>query len=564
MSKNTLRSGGKILVDALKIHGVDKVFCVPGESYLDALNAFYDVQNSIEVVVCRQEGGAAFMAEAYGKLTGKPGICFVTRGPGATNASIGIHTAYQDSTPLILFIGQAARGVLGREAFQEVDFKQFFAPLCKWAEQVYDAKRLPEIISRAFQVAVSGRPGPVVISLPEDVLTDHVITADTNAYQLVSPAPTPDDIKKFFELLQKSQKPFILLGGSSWTESSVEKIQQFSQKFHLPVGTSFRHQHLYPNHAPNYAGDVGIGINPLLMKRIKESDLIIVIGDRLGEMTTNDYTLLIPPVSHQKLVHVYPSGDELNRVYQANLAIFSTAENFVSALSNFNFTYKNNTKESTIQANQEYHSYAKTDVINAGNIQLAKIMEYMRKKLPNDAIVTNGAGNYAGWIHRFFPFHLFRTQLAPTSGAMGYGLPSAVAAKLIHPQRIVVSVNGDGCFLMNGQELATAVRYQLPMIILVVNNGMYGTIRMHQEREYPGRVIGTDLFNPDFVALAKAYGGEGYLVKQTDEFFSAFDKALKATRPVLIEIKIDPEAISARSSLSQIREQALKKNLEKK
>lgn len=564
MSENNLRSGGKILVDALKIHGVGKVFCVPGESYLDALNAFYDVQDSIQVVVCRQEGGAAFMAEAYGKLTGKPGICFVTRGPGATNASIGVHTAYQDSTPMILFIGQAARGVLGREAFQEVDFKQFFAPLCKWAEQVYDAKRLPEIISRAFQIAVSGRPGPVVISLPEDVLTDHVTTTDTNAYRFVNPAPNPEDIKKFVELLQNSQKPFVLLGGSSWTESSIEKIQQFCQKFHLPVGTSFRHQHLYPNQASNYAGDVGIGINPLLMKRIKESDLMIVIGDRLGEMTTNDYTLLTPPVPQQKLVHVYPSGEELNRVYQANLGIFSTAENFVSAISKLSLTFKNNMNESTAAANQEYKSYSKPDVTNAGNVQLAKIMGYMRKKLPDDAIVTNGAGNYAGWIHRFFPFYRFRTQLAPANGAMGYGLPSAVAAKLIHPQRIVVSVNGDGCFLMNGQELATAVRYQLPMIILIINNGMYGTIRMHQEREYPGRVIGTDLFNPDFVALAKAYGAEGYLVQQTDEFFIAFDHALTANKPVLIEVKIDPEAISARASLSQIRDQAIKKSQEKK
>jgi len=557
ISHPNLRSGGKILVDALCLHGVDKIFCVPGESYLDALDALHDVQSQIELVVCRQEGGAAFMAESYGKLTGKPGICFVTRGPGATNASIGVHTAYQDSTPMILFIGQASTAVLGREAFQEIDFKQFFSPISKWAEQVYDAKRLPEIISRAFNTAISGRPGPVVISLPEDILTSLVETKDTAPYQFISPAPSLADIQTFQQLLEDSQRPFILLGGSTWSEMAAEQIHHFCYKYDLPVGTSFRHQHLFQHHHSCYAGDVGIGINPNLQKRVQDSDLIVVVGDRLGEMTTSDYTLLNPPVSKQKLIHIYPTADEINRVYQANLGIVSTASNFVQSISGLVIKKKKHWPDLCKQAHQDYLAYSDPNVTNPGPVQLAKIISSLRKNLPSHAIITNGAGNYAGWIHRFFRFSKYRSQLAPNNGAMGYGLPSAIAAKILNPSTPVISVNGDGCFLMNGQELATAVRYNLPIIILIINNNMYGTIRMHQEREYPGRVIGTDLYNPNFVALAKAYGADGYLVTQTDQFEGIFKESLNNTKPTIIEIKIDPEAINTRTSLSAIRESAI-------
>ncbi len=550
------RSGGQLLVDALKVHGVDMAFCVPGESYLAALDALHDAR-SIRLIVCRQEGGAANMAEAYGKLTGRPGICFVTRGPGAANAAIGVHTALQDSTPMILFVGQVARDQVEREAFQEVDFRRMFGPLAKWVAEIGDARRIPELVSQAFHRAVAGRPGPVVLALPEDMLTDRVAAADSGPYKVVRPHPGAADMRRLGELLRAARRPFVILGGGGWSAAAAADFGAFAAANELPVGTSFRCQDLLDNRHDNFVGDVGIGINPALAERIRRCDLLLAVGARLGEMTTSGYTLLRVPVPEQTLVHVHAGAEELGRVYQAALPINSGMAEFAAAAKALPAIRPAPWSEWTAAARADYLAYIAPQS-GPGRLQLAEIVAYLRRRLPAETIVTNGAGNYTAWMHRYYQYRGFRTQLGPTSGAMGYGLPAAVAAKAVHPDRPVVCFAGDGCFLMSGQELATAVQYALPIVVIVVNNGMYGTIRMHQEREYPGRVVGTDLVNPDFAAYARAFGAHGETVEETAAFAPAFERAMAAGRPALIELRVDPEAITPRASLSDIRAAAYK------
>jgi acetolactate synthase-1/2/3 large subunit len=543
------RTGGEALIEALKIHGADHAFCVPGESYLAALDALYGARDTIRLITCRQEGGAANMAEAYGKLTGKPGICFVTRGPGATNASIGVHTAFQDSTPMILFIGQADQSMLDREAFQEVDFRAMFTPLAKWAAEIRDPNRIPEYIARAFHTAVSGRPGPVVLSLPEDVLFGECSAPATKPYVKSEPPPARADLEKFARLLASAKSPLLMLGGPGWNAQAIEDAKIFAQNFDLPVCTSFRAKDRFDNTHRNYCGDVGIGADPKLIRRLKESDLLIVIGARLGEMTTDGYTR-IP--ANQTLIHVHPGADELNRVYQADLSVLSGVAPFLREAAALSAPRDIAWREATEAARADFEAWARP-VEAPGAVNPSDIFAWLNKHLPADAILANGAGNYAGWLHRFYLYRGFPTLLGPTSGAMGYGVPASVAAKLVHPERTVVSCAGDGCFLMNGQELATAVQYDAAIIVLVFDNGIYGTIRMHQEREYPGHVIGTDLKNPDFVALARSYGALGFHVKRTDDFAQAFYEAQHSKRPALIHISVDPEAISPTTTLSKLR-----------
>jgi len=558
MSKRTnSRTGGQLLVDALKIHGVDLAFGVPGESYLAVLDALYDARDTIRLITCRQEGGAANMAEAYGKLTGRPGICFVTRGPGATNASIGVHTAFQDSTPMILFVGQVARDQVEREAFQEVDYRRMFAPLAKWAAQIDDPARVPELVSQAFHRAVAGRPGPVVIALPEDMLTATADVADAGPYKTVRPHPGPEELQAMRALLAEAERPFLLLGGGGWDAGAVRDIAAFAEANGLPVGVSFRCQDLIDNAHKNYAGHVGIGPHPALAAQVKEADVLLVVGARLGEMTTGGYTLLDVPVPKQTLIHVHAGAEELGRVYQPALAINAGMAQFAAAARALPPVDPARWAARTAQAHKDYLATLAHEG-HAGALQMPAVMKVLRERLPPDAILSNGAGNYTTWLHRFYQYRTFRTQLAPTSGAMGYGLPAAVAAKAVHPDRTVVCFAGDGCFLMNGQELATAMQYGLAIIVIVVNNGMYGTIRMHQEREYPTRVHGTDLANPDFAALARAYGAFGEKVETTEQFAPAFERAVASGKPALLELRLDPEAITPRLSLSQIRDNALK------
>ena len=552
------RTGGEALVEALKIHGSTHAFCVPGESYLAVLDALYGARETIELVTCRQEGGAANMAEAYGKLTGRPGICFVTRGPGATNASIGVHTAFQDSTPMILFIGQAAQSHLDREAFQEVDFKAMFAPLSKWAAEIREADRIPEYVARAFHVATSGRPGPVVLSLPEDVLTAPCKAPPTRPYQKSEPQATREAVRRMHAMLMRAADPFLILGGPGWNDDAIADIRKFAEALDLPVVTSFRAKDRFDNGHEHYCGDLGIGAAPSLVARIERSDLLLVVGARLGEMTTNGYTRLEAPTPKQTLIHVHPSADELNRVYQADFAIPASVGSFARLAAEITAPVRVPWRTTRRDARVEYEAFAKP-VTAPGDVNPSEIFAWLSKRLPADAILANGAGNYAGWLHRFYRYRGYPTLLGPTSGAMGYGVPAAVAAKLLHPERIVVAAAGDGCFLMNGQELATAVQYNAAIIILVFDNGMYGTIRMHQERDYPAHVIGTELQNPDFVALAQAYGADAWLVTRTEEFAPAFEKALRAGRPSLLHIRVDPEAISPTATLTKLRESAKKK-----
>ena len=546
------RTGGQALVEALKIHGTTHVFCVPGESYLAALDALYDAKDSIRLITCRHESGAANMAEAYGKLTGRPGICFVTRGPGAANAAIGVHTAFQDSTPMILFVGQAAQSMRDREAFQEVDFPAMFAPLAKWAAEIRDANRIPEYVARAFHTAVSGRPGPVVLSLPEDVLSGECSAPRTRAYQKSEAMATRDMVQRMRAMLMTSAKPFLILGGPGWNANAIADARHFAEIFDLPVATSFRAKDRFDNTYNNYCGDLGISADPSLVARIQASDLLLVIGARLGEMTTDGYTRITAPNPKQKLIHVHPSADELNRVYQADLAIVSDVAPFLRVAAELSTPINVNWRAFRREARGAYESWSKP-VSAPGEVNPADIFAWLNNRLPGDAIIANGAGNYAGWLHRFYLYRGYPTLLGPTSGAMGYGVPAAIAAKLLYPGRTVVACAGDGCFLMSGQELATAVQYDAAIIVLVFDNSMYGTIRMHQEREYPGRVIGTDLKNPDFVALAHAYGAAAFHVKRTADFPQAFREAEAAKKPALIHISVDPEAISPTTTLSKLR-----------
>lgn len=552
----TTRTGGQVLIDALKIHGVDRVFCVPGESYLAALDALHDAADAIDLVVCRQEGGAAYMAEAHGKLTGKPGVCFVTRGPGATNAAVGVHTAFQDSTPMLLFIGQVARDQVEREAFQELDYRRVFGQMAKWVVEIDDATRIPELVSQAFHRAVNGRPGPVVVALPEDMLTDLVEVADTPAYKRVEAYPGPGQLDDLVALLKTAMRPMVVAGGGGWTSRAVADLRAFSEAFALPVAASFRCQDLFDNTHTNYAGDLGLAAGPKLIQRMKDCDVLISIGARLGEMTTGAYTLIDIPVPKQTLVHVHPGSDELGRVYHATLPINAGVGAFLSLASRLTPEAAPAWKDWTAAAHADYLENLKHPQ-TPGDVQMGDVMAWLRDHLAEDAILTTGAGNYSAWAHRFYQYRSFRTQLGPTNGSMGYGVPAAIAAKLADRNRTVVAFAGDGCFLMNGQELATAVQYGANVIFLVINNGMYGTIRMHQERSYPGRVSGTQLTNPDFAALARSYGLHGETVEKTADFADAFKRCEASGKPSLIEVRIDPEALTVKMSLSQIRDQAI-------
>jgi acetolactate synthase I/II/III large subunit len=551
-----IRTGGQVLIDQLKIHGVDTAYCVPGESYLAALDAFYDVQNEIRLVVCRQEGGAAYMADAYGKLTGKPGVCFVTRGPGATNASVGVHTAFQDSTPMILFIGQVPRAHGERGAFQEMDFRRMYNQLAKWVAQIEDPGRIPEFVARAFSLATSGRPGPVVLALPEDVLREQVAVADAEPYKTVQAHPGAVDMARLREMLAAAKRPIMLLGGTTWTADAVRDITTFAEANQLAVAVSFRRQDRFDNLHSCYAGDLGIGPNPKLATRVRDADLVIAVGPRLTESMTSRYTLLEPPKPRQSLVHVYAGAEELGRVYQADLPIHAGMPQFAAAAKTLRPVDSSRWAASTETAHQDYIDYSAA-IPNPGAVQLAEIIASLRATLPPDTIITNGAGNYSGWVHRFWRYREYGTQLAPTSGSMGYGVPAGVAAAILNPERAVLSFSGDGCFLMNGQEIATAIQYRARPIFFVVNNGMYGTIRMHQEREYPTRVSGTMLTNPDFAALGRAYGLHGETIERTEDFAAAFERARMAGRAAIIELRLDPEAISTRVSLSKLREISL-------
>ena len=554
------RHGGKILADALAGHGVRAAFGVPGESFLPVLDGLHDLKERLKFVICRQEGGASYMAEAYAKLTGEPGVLFVTRGPGATNGSVGVHTAFQDSSPMLVLVGQVGTDFVEREAFQEIDYRRMYGPLTKWVSQIDRAERIPEYVSHAFHVATSGRPGPVLLALPEDMLFSEAAVADAPCYRAPKAAPAPADLQELERLLGAAKNPLVLVGGGGWTSRAIEALRAWAERTGVPVAASFRCQDYFDNRHACYAGDVGIGLNPKLAQRVKEADLLLVIGARLGEMTTSGYTLLEVPVPRQKLVHVHAGAEELGRVYQATLPIVSNYEEFVLALSSLNL--HSNWKENTKDIHRSYLEWNKP-VPMPGALHYGEVIAWLSDNLPEDAIVTNGAGNFASWLHRHFRYKGWRggarTQLAPTSGSMGYSVPAAVAAKILHPRRTVVAIAGDGEFLMNGQELATAAQYGAPIVVLVVNNGMYGTIRMHQEREFPARVSGTELKNPDFAAYARAFGGHGETVERTAEFAPAFERAVASGKPAVVELRIDPEAITPTATLSGLRAAALKK-----
>ncbi|ASY63732.1 Acetolactate synthase large subunit [Sinorhizobium sojae CCBAU 05684] len=546
-----MKTGGQLVVEALVANGVKRVSCVPGESYLAVLDALYDTD--IDVVVCRQEGGAAMMADAWGRLTGEPGICMVTRGPGATNASAGLHVARQDSTPMILFIGQVQRDAREREAFQEIEYRRAFTEVAKWVGEIDDPARIPEFVTRAFAVATSGRPGPVVLTLPEDMLTESADAPAARAYQPVESHPGPAQIARLEALISEAKRPIAILGGTRWTAGSVAEFERFAERWHLPVGCSFRRQMLFDHLHPVYAGDVGIGINPALAEEIRQADLVLLVGGRFSEMPSSSYTLIDVPYPKQRLVHVHPDPSELGRVYRPDLAIAASPRDFVAALENVKPAAEPAWSARTAAMHAAYLRWSTPPETGPGDVQMGPIMNWIEANTAPDTIFTNGAGNYATWLHRFHRFRRYGTQAAPASGSMGYGLPAAVAAQHLHPDREVICFAGDGCFLMHGQEFATAIRYRLPIIVLVINNGIYGTIRMHQEREYPGRVSATDLTNPDFAALARAYGGHGETVERTEEFAEAFRRARASGKPAIIEIKLDPEAITPTRTLTEIR-----------
>jgi acetolactate synthase-1/2/3 large subunit len=541
------RAGGKLLADQLAVHGTEIAFCVPGESYLDLLDGLYG--SPIRLITCRHEASAANMAEAYGKLTGRPGVCMVTRGPGATHAAVGVHTAFQDSTPLILLVGQVSSAQEEREAFQEVDYRRMFGPLAKWVAQIDRVDRIPEFVARAYATACSGRPGPVVLALPEDMLAASSDAADAPRFRRVQPSPAPADIDALRELLAGSARPFAIVGGGGWTPAAAAGMRTFLEANELPAGAAFRRQDAIDNDSPSYAGDVGIGINPALAARVREADLLLVVGPRLGEMTTSGYTLLDVPKPTQTLVHVHPGAEELGRVYQAALPILAGMEQFATAVRDLRVPPV--WGSATTQARSEYEAWQRHEPM-PGPSDLGEVVATLRARLPA-AIVCNGAGNHTVWVHRFWRFHDYPSQLAPTSGAMGYGVPAAVAAKALHPERDVICFSGDGDFLMSGQELATAVQHDLPIVVIVVDNGMYGTIRMHQERHFPGRVVGTDLVNPDFAAFARAFGAHGETVERTEDFSGALERALDARLPAVISVRIDPDAITPRTTLAAIR-----------
>jgi acetolactate synthase-1/2/3 large subunit len=568
---STSQPAGHLIVECLIEQGMEIVFGVPGESFLAVLDGFHAYRDRARFIVNRQEGGAAFMAEAHGKLTGRPGVCFVTRGPGATNASIGVHNAFQDSTPLVLFVGDVGSDFRDREAFQEVDYGSFFGPstkgFAKRVERIDDANRIPEYVARAFSTAMNGRPGPVVLVLPEDMLRTQTASRPLPRVDAVQPWSDPGSLRTLRELLLQSQRPLVIAGGGGWTTQAAQALQRFAENWRLPVANAFRFQDTFDNHHPLYAGDVGIAINPKLAQRVKDSDLIIAIGPRLGEMTTGGYTLLEAPKARQKLVHIHASAEELNRVYQADLAInagMSAAARSLEVLSAPNTLPW---EEWAAQAHADYEANLEPQALAGmpaetprGPVDMAEVVALLQKHLPPDAAITNGAGNFASWAHRYFRYHGLAkgstTQLAPTSGAMGYGVPAGIAANLA-TGRVAFTIAGDGDFLMTGQELATASQHGGKSIIVLLNNGMFGTIRMHQEREYPERTSGTALRNPDFCGLARAYGYAAERVTETAQFEAALLRALAADTGTLIEIPLDPEVITTRGTLASITRAAL-------
>jgi acetolactate synthase-1/2/3 large subunit len=551
--KDNLRSAAEVLVDQLRIHGVRHVFCVPGESYLAVLDAFHD--SDLTVTVCRQEAGAAIMAEAVGKVTGRPGVCFVTRGPGATNAAHGIHIARQDSTPLVMFVGQVVRETREREAFQELDYRAVFGSMAKWATEIDDAARVPEIVSRVFHTAANGRPGPVVVAIPEDMLVERIAVDDAPPFSAIETSPGLDEMQKFAELLAAARAPVAVLGGSRWSQEACDRMARFAERYKLPVCTTFRRGHLFDQTHSCYAGDLGIGPNPKLLERIKSSDLVIVIGGRLGELPSQHYTLFDIPRPQHPFVHVHPGAEELGRVYSPHLAINATPTAFTAALETRKFSRA--AAGEAKAANADYRAWTDKPTEQPGAVNFGAVMIWLRENLARDAFLCNGAGNYAAWIHRFFRFRRFAQQVAPASGSMGYGVPAAVAMKRLHPEHQVICIAGDGDFLMNGQEFATAVQYDLPFTTIVFDNGMYGTIRMHQEREYPGRISATDLRNPDFAAYARAFGGFGVSVERTEDFPAAFRAAEASGKPAIVRLAIDPEAITPGTTLAKIRARAV-------
>ncbi len=551
------RSGGRAVVDALKGHGVDTVFHLPGESFTAILDALYDERNHMRLITCRHESAAANMAEAYGKLTGRPGVCVVTRSPGASHASVGVNIAFQDSTPMILLVGQADRAVLGREGFQEIDVGAMFGWTAKWAVEAESADRVPEILSRAFAVACSGRPGPVVVSLPRDVLNETTRVPDPGVEAVRQPAPAPADLDRMRGLLAAARRPLLIAGGGGWTEEACRGLVRYAEANGLPVCVTFRRQDRFDNTHPNYAGDLAYAPDPGLIRCVEEADLILAFGTRLGDVATRTYTLLEAPRPKQKLVHVYPDPDELGRVYTPDLAINAGIANFVAALEGLEPVDGAAWAGWLGDAQAQYRATLEP-VPCPGDVDMNEILRIVRERLPADAIITSGAGNFAQWVQRYYPFRRFPTQIAPCNGAMGYGIPAGVAAKLVHPERPVVTFVGDGGFLMTGSEIATAVQFGLAPVILVVNNGIFGTIRAHQEHDFPGRVSGTELRNPDFARYAEALGAFGARVRRTEEFAPAFEKALSAGRAAVLDIHLDPEAISPRTTLSRIREDALR------
>ncbi len=555
----TARTGARILVDQLLVQGVNHIFCVPGESYLAVLDALHDAR-SIKLILNRHESGSTYMADAYAKLTGQPGVAFVTRGPGATNASIGIHTAFQDSTPIIVFVGQVGSDFVEREAFQELDYRRMFGQMTKWVAQIDRADRIPEFVAHAFQVATSGRPGPVVLALPEDVQTQTADVPDAACHAPVQASPSDTQIAALRRLLGQAQRPIVILGGSGWTQAACDNVRRWAESNFLPISCAFRYQDLFDNRHASYVGDVGIGINPKLAQRIKDADLVIAIGPRLGEMTTGGYTLLDVPRPKQTLVHVHAGTEELGRVYQAALMICSGMPQFASRLAMMMPIESPPWRDELAAARADYEAWQARPPVYAHavpKLDLWQVVEQIRRTLPEDTLITNGAGNFSTWAHRFYRYTGLRTQLAPTSGSMGYGVPAGVAAKIVAPERTVVTFAGDGEFLMTGQELATAVQYRAGLVVIVFNNGMYGTIRMHQEREFPARVYGTQLTNPHFALLAEAFGAFGAVVETTDEFGPALARAVAHTRdkhlPALIELRCDPEVITPNATLSAIR-----------
>ena len=553
-----MRNGGKLLVECLVSLGARKGFGVPGESYLAVLDALHDTRGKLDYVLCRNEGGAAFMAAAYGKLTGNPGVCFVTRGPGVTNASIGVHTAMQDSAPMLLFVGQVGTDMKGREAFQEIDYKAVFGTMAKWAVEIDQVERIPEIVSRAWTLAISGRPGPVVIALPEDMLTSLTdVAAVSGPVMIAEPHPSPESMGRLREMLASASRPLILYGGCNWKGEGTEPMRRFAEASDIPVVSVFRYQDQFDNNSPVFCGEAGVGMVPSVQKLIREADVILAINNRFGENSTGGYTLLDVPQPKQRLIHVHGSDLEIGKIYRPELAIQAGPNAFAAALGDLE-PVKGGWADWRAEGRAAYEAgFELSDLPSP--VDMGKITAYLRDKLPDDMILTNGAGNFAIWSGRFFKFGSKARLLAPQAGAMGYGLPAAIAAKIVDPERTVVCFAGDGDFQMNCAEMATALQAGAQPIILLLNNGTYGTIRAHQERNYPERVSGTDMVNPDFVALAKAYGFHAERVSATDEFPAAFERALASKTGALLDLEISPEAITPRQTLTQMREAALAK-----